>query len=79
VRDAVCLARGDSTPTTRRRAAVRRQGGIVAIDSNDGWVSPIQSLMRSARRRVPTADVRMLERLAGMDGPPKERLEFLGG
>jgi hypothetical protein len=29
--------------------------------------------------RQPLKDVRMLERLAGMDDPGQERLEFLGG
>jgi hypothetical protein len=44
----------------------------------DGWRSPIAIVIDRLGGQMPSADLRMLERLAGMDTPPQERLEFLG-
>lgn len=43
----------------------------------NGWVSPIADLIDELGGMSPQ-DVHILERLAGMDAPPQERLEFLG-
>ena len=45
----------------------------------DAWVSPIASLFSDLGGGVSPEDVKMLERIAGMDGPGQARLEFLGG
>ena len=44
----------------------------------DGWRSQIALVIDRLGGQMPSADLRMLERLAGMDTPPQERLEFLG-
>lgn len=44
----------------------------------NGWRSPIASLIAELGAGVSSADVKVLERLAGMDDPRQERLEFLG-
>ena len=48
-------------------------------DTSDGWVSPIESLIRQLGGGISPEDVYTLERLAGMDNPRRARLEFLGG
>jgi hypothetical protein len=42
------------------------------------WQSPIANLIDQLGVRLSPAEITMLERLAGMDAPPQERLGFLG-
>ena len=56
------------------------RGHLVAVEARTaGWVSPIENLIGQLGGGISPEDVHTLERLAGMDDPGQERLEFLGG
>jgi hypothetical protein len=48
------------------------------VRPRDGWRSPIALVIDRLGGQMPSTDLHMLERLAGMDTPPQERLGFLG-
>jgi hypothetical protein len=63
----------------RPRATDGRRGTPTSVHGRTGWVSPLASLIAELGMKMPAADVARLERLAGMDGPGRARLDFLGG